>query len=205
MNSNIHHGTYHLAIQATDAYEQVRRQVQQFIGARYPEEIVFTRGTTESINLVASSFGRRFLHAGDEVILSAMEHHSNIVPWQLACEQAGASLKVIPFDDDGVLDVDAYRQLFNDNTRLVAVTHVSNTLGTVNPVKELTDIAHAHHVPILVDGAQGVAHLAVDVQAIGCDFYCFSGHKMYAPMGVGVMYGRRELLSELPPIRAAAR
>lgn len=199
MNSNIHRGTYHLAMQATEAYEQVRREVQQFINARHAEEIVFTRGTTESINLVASSFGRRYLHEGDEVIVSAMEHHSNIVPWQLACEQAGASLRVIPFSEEGLLDMEAYAQLFNANTRIVAVTHVSNTLGTINPVKQLVEIAHAHHVPILIDGAQGVAHLTVDVQALGCDFYCFSGHKMYAPMGVGVMYGRREILNEMPP------
>jgi cysteine desulfurase/selenocysteine lyase len=199
MNSNIHRGTHHLAMQATEAYELVRHQVQQFIGARHADEIVFTRGTTESINLVASSFGRRYLHAGDEVIVSGMEHHSNIVPWQLACELAGASLKVIPFSEDGVLDMDVYESLFNSNTRIVAVNHVSNTLGTINPVRKLVDIAHAHHVPILIDGAQSVAHMAVDVQALGCDFYCFSGHKMYAPMGVGVLYGREEILNELPP------
>lgn len=199
MNSNIHRGTHHLAMQATEAYELVRHQVQQFIGARHADEIVFTRGTTESINLVASSFGRRYLHAGDEVIVSGMEHHSNIVPWQLACELAGASLKVIPFSEDGVLDMDVYESLFNSNTRIVAVNHVSNTLGTINPVRQLVDIAHAHHVPILIDGAQSVAHMAVDVQALGCDFYCFSGHKMYAPMGVGVLYGREEILNELPP------
>lgn len=199
LNSNIHRGTYHLAIQATEAYEQVRRQVQQFIGARHSHEIVFTRGTTEAINLVASSFGRRFLHDGDEVIVSGMEHHSNIVPWQLACEQVGATLRVIPFSDDGVLDIEAYKSLFNANTRIVAVSHVSNTLGTINPVRQMTEIAHAHQVPILVDGAQAVAHMAVDVQQLECDFYCFSGHKMYGPTGVGVMYGREELLNEMPP------
>ena len=199
LNSNIHRGAHYLAAQATERYEGVRRQVQAFINARSSNEIVFTRGTTESINLVASSFGRGFLKAGDEVIVSGMEHHSNIVPWQLACELAGASLRVIPFSDEGVLDLDAYRALFSARTRIVACTHVSNTLGTINPVREIVDIAHSHGVPVLIDGAQAVAHMKVDVQQIGCDFYCFSGHKMYAPMGVGVMYGREELLSQLPP------
>ena len=199
LNSNIHRGAHYLAAQATERYEGVRRQVQAFINARSSNEIVFTRGTTESINLVASSFGRGFLKAGDEVIVSGMEHHSNIVPWQLACELAGASLRVIPFSDEGVLDLDAYRALFSPHTRIVACTHVSNTLGTINPVREIVDIAHIHGVPVLIDGAQAVAHMKVDVQQIGCDFYCFSGHKMYAPMGVGVMYGREELLSQLPP------
>lgn len=195
LNANIHRGAHHLAAVATDRYEAVRRQVQQFIGARSHEEIVFTRGTTESINLVASSFARRFFQGDDEVIVSGMEHHSNIVPWQLA----GARLRPIPFSDDGVLDLDAYSRLFNGKTRLVAVTHVSNTLGTVNPVAEIVRMAHAHNVPVLVDGAQAISHLKVDVQALGCDFYCFSGHKMYAPMGVGVMFGRQEMLDELPP------
>ena len=199
LNSNIHRGAHYLAAQATERYEGVRRQVQAFINARSSNEIVFTRGTTESINLVASSFGRGFLKAGDEVIVSGMEHHSNIVPWQLACELAGASLRVIPFSDEGVLDLDAYRALFSPHTCIVACTHVSNTLGTINPVREIVDIAHSHGVPVLIDGAQAVAHMKVDVQQIGCDFYCFSGHKMYAPMGVGVMYGREELLSQLPP------
>ena len=199
LNSNIHRGAHYLAAQATERYEGVRRQVQAFINARSSNEIVFTRGTTESINLVTSSFGRGFLKAGDEVIVSGMEHHSNIVPWQLACELAGASLRVIPFSDEGVLDLDAYRALFSPHTRIVACTHVSNTLGTINPVKEIVDIAHSHGVPVLIDGAQAVAHMKVDVQQVGCDFYCFSGHKMYAPMGVGVMYGREELLSQLPP------
>lgn len=195
LNSNIHRGTHHLAVLATERYEQVRRQVQQFINARHHHEVVFTRGTTESINLVASSFGRRFIQPGDEVIVSGMEHHSNIVPWQLA----GARLRPIPFNDEGVLDMQAYESLFSDRTRLVAVCHVSNTLGTVNPVSRIVQIAHAHGVPVLVDGAQAISHMPVDVQALGCDFYCFSGHKMYAPMGVGVMYGREEWLSQLPP------
>ncbi len=199
LNANIHRGTYHLAIEATEAYEAVRKQVQQFIHARHAHEIVFTRGTTESINLVASSFCRRYLQHGDEIIVSAMEHHSNIVPWQLACEQAGATLRVIPFNDTGILDLAAYEQLFTPRTRLVAVNHVSNALGTINPVQQMAATAHRHKVPILVDGAQSTPHMAVDVQALECDFYCFSGHKMYAPMGVGVMYGREEWLNEMPP------
>ncbi len=195
LNSNIHRGAHHLAAVATDRYEEVRRQVQRFLNARHHHEIVFTRGTTESINLVASSFSRRYFTGDDEVIVSGMEHHSDIVPWQLA----GATLSPIPFSDEGVLDLDAYERLFTPKTRIVAVNHVSNTLGTVNPVKRIIDIAHAHGVPVLIDGAQSVAHIAVDVQALGCDFYCFSGHKMYGPMGVGVMYGREEMLNELPP------
>ena len=199
LNSNIHRGTHYLATLATERYETVRQKVQQFIHAASNKEIVFTRGTTESINLVAATFGRQFLHKDDEVIVSGMEHHSNIVPWQLACEQVGAHLRVIPFSDEGVLDMEVYQSIFTPRTRLVAVNHVSNTLGTVNPVKEIVHIAHSHQVPVLIDGAQAVAHMAVDVQELGCDFYCFSGHKMYAPMGVGVMYGREELLNQLPP------
>ena len=199
LNSNIHRGAHYLAAKATDEYEQTRRAVQQFINARQSHEIVFTRGTTESINLVASTFGEQFLDKDDEVIVSGMEHHSNIVPWQLACGRKGAKLRVIPFSDEGVLDLDSYCSLFNKNTRIVAVNHVSNTLGTINPVKEIVEIAHSHGVPVLIDGAQAVSHIAVDVQELGCDFYCFSGHKMYAPMGVGVMYGREEILKQLPP------
>ena len=199
LNSNIHRGAHYLAAQATDQYEHTRERVRAFINARSTREIVFTRGTTESINLVASSFGRRFLGKDDEIIVSGMEHHSNIVPWQLACEQAGARLRVIPFSDQGVLDLEAYAALFNEHTRLVAVNHVSNTLGTINPVKAIAATAHSHGVPVLIDGAQSISHLRVDVQDLGCDFYCFSGHKMYGPMGVGVMYGREEMLNELPP------
>ena len=195
LNSNIHRGAHHLATEATERYEMVRRQVQSFINARYHHEIVFTRGTTESINLVASSFSRRYFTGDDEVIVSGMEHHSDIVPWQLA----GATLRPIPFSDEGVLDLEAYEKLFTLKTRIVAVNHVSNTLGTINPIKRIIDIAHAHNVPVLIDGAQAISHLKVDVQALGCDFYCFSGHKMYGPMGVGVMYGREELLNEMPP------
>lgn len=199
LNSNIHRGAHYLSSEATDRYEQTREKVRAFINAQHKHEIVFTRGTTESINLVASSFGREFLHQGDEVIISGMEHHSNIVPWQLACEQKGASLKVIPFSDQGVLDLDSYKSLFSDKTRIVAVNHVSNTLGTVNPIAEIIQIAHSHGVPVLIDGAQSISHLAVDVQALDCDFYCFSGHKMYAPMGIGVLYGKEEWLDKLPP------
>ena len=195
LNANIHRGAHHLASEATERYEAVRRQVQRFIGARHSHEIVFTRGTTESINLVAASLGKKSIQPGDEVIVSGMEHHSDIVPWQLA----GATLRPIPFSDEGVLDLDAYSRLFTDRTRIVAVNHVSNTLGTVNPVQEIVEMAHAHGVPVLIDGAQAVSHLSVDVQALGCDFYCFSGHKMYAPMGVGVLYGREEMLNDLPP------
>jgi cysteine desulfurase/selenocysteine lyase len=195
LNSNIHRGAHHLAAAATERYETVRRQVQSFINARHSHEIVFTRGTTESINLVASSFSKRFFTGDDEVIVSGMEHHSDIVPWQLA----GATLRPIPFSDEGVLDLQAYETLFSPKTRLVAVNHVSNTLGTVNPIADIIRIAHSHGVPVLIDGAQAISHLKVDVQALGCDFYCFSGHKMYGPMGVGVMYGREEMLNELPP------
>ena len=199
LNSNIHRGTHYLAAKATEAYEATWRAVQHFINAQHAHEVVFTRGTTESINLVASSFGQAFLHEGDEVLISAMEHHSNIVPWQLACERHGAHLRVIPFGDDGTLDLDAIPSLITPRTRLLALCHVSNTLGTINPVKEVIDLAHAHGVPVLIDGAQAVAHIAIDVQELGCDFYCFSGHKMYGPMGVGVLYGREEWLDKLPP------
>lgn len=199
LNSNIHRGTHYLAAKATEAYETTRRRVQEFIHARHAHEIVFTRGTTESINLVASSFGQEFLHKGDEILISAMEHHSNIVPWQLACERKGARLRTIPFDDSGLLDIEAIPALINEHTRLVALCHVSNTLGTINPVKQVIELAHAHGIPVLIDGAQSVAHLSVDVQELGCDFYCFSGHKMYGPMGVGILYGREAWLEKLPP------
>ncbi len=199
LNSNIHRGAHYLASQATEQYEQTRRKVKEFINARHSHEIVFTRGTTESINLVASSFSQRFIGKGDEVVVSAMEHHSNIVPWQLACERQGATLRVIPFDDQGILDLNAFAALLNERTRIVAVTNVSNTLGTVNPIAEIIRIAHSREIPVLVDGAQAISHRKVDVQQLGCDFYCFSGHKMYGPMGVGVMYGREELLEQMPP------
>lgn len=199
LNSNIHRGVHYLSQQATEAFEAARRRVQSFINALHSEEVVFARGATEAINLVASSFGRRFLTEGDEVLISEMEHHSNIVPWQLICEEKKAHLRVIPFDENGVLDMAAYERLLTDKTRIVAVTHVSNTLGTVNPIGEIVNIAHQRNIPVMVDGAQAVSHLKVDVQQLDCDFYCFSGHKMYAPMGIGVMYGKKRWLEEMPP------
>ncbi len=198
-NSNIHRGAHYLAAKSTEDYEQCRHRVQEFINARHSHEIVFTRGTTESINLVAYSFCQEFLKEGDEIIISGMEHHSDIVPWQLACGRHKAKLKVIPFSDEGILDLETFRGLLNDKTRIVAVNHVSNTLGTINPIKEIVETAHAHNIPVLVDGAQAVSHMPVDIQSLGCDFYCFSGHKMYGPMGVGVLYGREDLLDKMPP------
>jgi cysteine desulfurase/selenocysteine lyase len=198
-NSNIHRGAHYLSSKATEAYEEARKTVQMFINAAYSHEIIFTRGTTEAINLVATSFGKKFLKKGDEVIISAMEHHSNIVPWQMACEEHGAVLKVIPMDKQGVLDIDAYKKLLNAKTRIVAVMHVSNALGTINPVKEMINLAHEKDIPVLIDGAQALSHMKVDVQQLNADFYCFSGHKIYGPMGVGVLYGREEWLNQLPP------
>lgn len=198
-NANVHRGVHFLSQQATDLYEQARGRVRTFINARSDKEIVFTRGTTESLNLVASSFGERFMGEGDEVIISAMEHHSNIVPWQLLQERKGIRLRVIPINDRGELLLDEYEKLFNKRTRIVAVTHVSNVLGTVNPVKQIAAVAHAHSVPVLVDGAQSVPHIAVDVQDMDCDFFVFSGHKVYGPTGIGVLYGKESLLNELPP------
>lgn len=198
-NANVHRGVHFLSQQATDLYEQARGRVRIFINARSDKEIVFTRGTTESLNLVASSFGERFMGEGDEVIISAMEHHSNIVPWQLLQERKGIRLRVIPINDRGELLLDEYEKLFNKRTRIVAVTHVSNVLGTVNPVKQIAAVAHAHGVPVLVDGAQSVPHIAVDVQDMDCDFFVFSGHKVYGPTGIGVLYGKESLLNELPP------
>lgn len=199
INSNIHRGVHCLSQQATNEFEVARKTVQQFINAKHDYEVVFTRGATESINLVAHSFGRTFIKEGDEIIISEMEHHSNIVPWQFLCEDRGAVLKVIPFDDEGVLCVDQLESMLTDRTKIVAVTHVSNTLGTINPIEEIIRIAHSHNVPVMVDGAQAVAHTRVDVQALDCDFYCFSGHKMYAPMGIGIMYGKEEWLNQMKP------
>jgi cysteine desulfurase/selenocysteine lyase len=198
-NANIHRGVHELSQRATLAYEQARSNLQRFLNAADPHEIVFVRGTTEAINLVATTFGRSRLGPGDEIVVSAMEHHSNIVPWQLACEIAGAGLRVIPMSDAGELDLDAYRALLTDRTKLVAVVHISNSLGTVNPVSELASIAHEHDVPILVDGAQAAPHMPIDVQALGADFYALSGHKMFGPTGIGVLYGRAKLLESLPP------
>ncbi len=198
-NANIHRGVYTLSQKATEQYELARTKVQRFINAAEPREIIFTRGTTESINLVASSFGRVNVRAGDEIILSAMEHHSNIVPWQMLCEQTGARLRVIPMNDRGELLIDEYVKLFSPRTKMVAVVHLSNSLGTINPVKQITAIAHEHGVPVLIDGAQWVAHGKTDVQDIGCDFYAFSGHKLFGPTGIGVLYGKARLLDAMPP------
>ena len=198
-NANIHRGVHYLSETATEAYEQARYRIQELIGAPTPEEVLFVRGTTEGINLVASSFGERFVSAGDEIIISEMEHHSNIVPWQLLCERKGAVLKVIPINDRGELKLDVYEQLLSSKTKLVAVTHTSNALGTNNPVAEIIDRAHAVGAKVLLDGAQAIPHHAVNVAELGCDFYAFSGHKLFGPTGVGILYGRAELLDAMPP------
>jgi cysteine desulfurase / selenocysteine lyase len=198
-NSNIHRGVHYLSERATAAYEAARSKIRGFINARNNQEIIFVRGTTEAINLVTQSYGRTFLKAGDEIIISAMEHHSNIVPWQMLCEQVGAKLRVIPINHDGEIVMDEYRRLLNEKTKFVSVTHVSNALGTIAPVKEIVALAHERSIAVLLDGAQAVPHLRVDVQDLGCDFYAFSGHKMFGPTGVGVLYGRGELLEKMPP------
>ena len=197
--ANIHRGVYELSQRSTDAFEGARETTRAFINANSVREIIFTRGATESINLVAASFGRTNVQAGDEVVISAIEHHSNIVPWQMLCEQQGARLRVIPVDDRGELRLDAYRDLLNERTRLVAVTHVSNVLGTINPIHDMIALAHAQGIPVLVDGAQAVPHMAVDVQALDCDFYAFTGHKIYGPSGVGVLYAKARHLEAMPP------
>jgi len=199
INSNIHRGVHFLSQKATLRHEEVRKNVCDFIGAAYSHEIIFTRGTTEAINLVAGSFGKKFIGKGDEVILTEMEHHSNIVPWQILCEEKQAKIRVIPVKDSGVLDLDQFESLINTKTKLIAVTHVSNALGTINPVKQITATSHRHNVPVLIDGAQAVSHMKVDVRDLDCDFYCFSGHKIYAPMGIGVLYGKEAILNEMPP------
>ena len=199
VNANVHRGVHYLSQQATDLHEGAREKVRQFVNAEKTSEIVFTRGTTEAINLVASSFVEAYMKAGDEVIISTMEHHSNIVPWQLQAEKKGIMVKVIPMSDDGILDMDAYKALISEKTKLVSVTHVSNVLGTVNPVKEIVQIAHEHGVPCMIDGAQSAPHMKIDVQEIDCDFYAFSGHKMYGPTGIGVLYGKEKYLEQMPP------
>lgn len=199
VNANVHRGVHYLSQQATDLHEAARETVRQFINAPKTEEIIFTRGTTESINLVVSSYVDAFMHESDEVIVSVMEHHSNIVPWQLQAARKGIALRVIPMTDTGALDMQAFEQLFNERTRFVSVAHVSNVLGTVNPVKDICRIAHSHGVPVLVDGAQSTPHFKVDVQDIDCDFFAFSGHKIYGPTGVGVLYGKEAWLDRLPP------
>ena len=199
VNANVHRGVHYLSQQATDLHEGARETVRNFINAASTNEIIFTRGTTESINLLASSFVEAYMKEGDEVIISTMEHHSNIVPWQLQAKRHGIVIKVIPISDDGILDIEAYKALFTEKTKLVSVTHVSNVLGTVNPVKDIVKIAHEHGVKCAIDGAQSAPHMKIDVQDIDCDFYAFSGHKMYGPTGIGVLYGKENLLDAMPP------
>ena len=197
--ANIHRGVYKLAERATVAYENVRANIAQFIHAKHAHEIIFVRGVTEAINLVAASYGGEFFKSGDEIVISTMEHHSNIVPWQLIAKKTGAKLKVININQNGEIDLDHYQQLLNQHTKMVAITHVSNTLGTINPVKKIIEIAHQYNIPVLVDGAQALSHLQVDVQELDCDFYTFSAHKAYGPTGVGVLYGKEKFLDIMPP------
>ena len=199
VNSNVHRGVHWLSQQATELHESARETLRKFINAKSTNEIIFTRGTTESINLVASSFVEGFMNAGDEVIVSEMEHHSNIVPWQLQMARKGLALKVAPIDDEGNLDMEAFKKLFSERTKLVSIAHVSNVLGTVNPIDEIIQFAHSQGVPVLVDGAQSAPHFAIDVQAMDCDFFALSGHKMYGPTGIGVLYGKEEWLDRMPP------
>ena len=198
-NANVHRGVHTLSQMATDDYEAARSKVQRFINAEDEREIIFVRGTTEAINLVAQTFGRQNIKEGDEIVISAMEHHSNIVPWQILCEEAGAKLRVIPMNDAGELLLDEYEKLLNQRTKLVSIAHVSNALGTINPAKQMVEIAHAQGVPVLLDGAQAVPHSAVDVRDLDCDFYAFSGHKVYGPTGIGILYGKAERLEAMPP------
>jgi len=198
-NANVHRGVHYLSVRATEEYEKARAKVQGFLNAESVEEIIFVRGTTEAVNLVAQTYGKTQLRAGDEVLITAMEHHSNIVPWQMLCEQTGARLRVAPINDAGELLLDELERLIGPRTRLVAVTHVSNVLGTINPIRRIVELAHARGVRVLVDGAQAAPHLKIDVRALGCDFYALSGHKMYGPTGIGVLYGRHELLESMPP------
>ena len=201
-NANVHRGVHTLSQRATDDYEEARAKIRRFINAEKDEEIIFVRGTTEGINLISQTFGRSCISEGDEIIISSMEHHSNIVPWQILCQEKGAKLRVVPVNDIGELLLDEYERLFTANTKLVSIVHQSNALGTINPAKEIVDIAHGHGVPVLLDGAQAIAHLGVDVRDLGCDFYAFSGHKLYGPTGIGVLYGKGSLLEEMPPYQA---
>ncbi len=200
-NSSIHRGVHFLSDQATEEYEKAREVIRSFINARHAHEIIFTSGTTGSINGLAFSFGEKYVGENDEIIISEMEHHANIVPWQMLCERKNARLKIIPFHDNGVLNLEVFEKLINDKTRIISVTHASNTIATVNPVKEIIKIAHRHNIPVLVDGAQSVQHLPVDVQDMDCDFFVFSGHKMYGPTGIGVLYGKEKWLNEIPPFQ----
>lgn len=198
-NANIHRGIHTLAEKATKAFENTRESVRNFINAKEREEIIFTKGTTESINLVASTFGRKEFNAGDEIIISGLEHHSNIVPWQMLAEEKGANIKVIPVNEHGELNIEAYKSLLSSKTKLVAVNHASNSLGTINPIKQIIDLAHEHGAKVLIDGAQASAHLPIDMQALDCDFYAISAHKFYGPTGTGALYGKRSLLEDMPP------
>lgn len=200
-NANIHRGVHYLSERATDAYEDARVRIAKFFGARSPSEIIFVRGATEAVNLVAHSFGSARIAAGDEILISHMEHHANIVPWQLLCERTGATLRVIPISDDGELDLEAFESLLGDRTRLVALVHVSNALGTLNPIRHVIERAHARGIPVLIDGAQSAAHLRIDVAALDCDFFVASGHKMYGPTGIGTLHGKREHLERMPPFQ----
>lgn len=200
-NSNIHRGVHFLSQHATEQYELVRKKVQKFINAEKEEEIIFTSGTTDAVNLVANSFGKKYLKEGSEVIISTMEHHSNIVPWQMICEVTGATLRVIPINDAGELIMDEFRSMVNENTAIISVTHVSNTLGTINPVKEIIDFAHERNIPVMLDGAQAVPHMKIDVQDLDADFYAFSAHKMFGPTGVGILYGKEKFLEDMPPYK----
>ena len=198
-NSNVHRGVHTLSQEATDAYEEARSKAQRYFNAAKKEEIIFTKGTTDAINLMASSFGRTFIGKGDEVLISEMEHHSNIVPWQMICQEKGAKLKVAPINDDGEIILEEFEKLISERTKLVAVVHVSNVLGTINPIKEMVSIAHRKKVPVLVDGAQAVPHMRIDFQDLDCDFYCLSAHKMYGPTGIGILYGKEQWLEKMPP------
>lgn len=198
-NANIHRGAHQLGTESTEAYDEAREKVCRFINAPESREIIFTRGATESINLVTSTYGRRFIGEGDEIIISTMEHHANIVPWQILCGEKNSVLRIIPITDSGEIIMDEYVKLLNDKTKFVSVAHVSNTLGTINPVKEIIRLAHERNIPVLIDGAQAVPHMKVDIRNIGCDFYAFSGHKMFGPTGIGVLYGKAELLESMPP------
>jgi len=198
-NANIHRGVYQMSTESTDAYDESRTKVKEFINAPDSREIIFTRGTTESINLVSNTFGRFNVKSGDEIIVSTMEHHANIVPWQILCGEKNAMLRVIPINEKGELLMDEYKKLLNEKTKLVSVTHISNTLGTINPVKEIIELAHEKKIPVMIDGAQAVAHMRVDVRDLDCDFYAFSGHKMFGPTGIGVLYGKAEYLEAMPP------
>lgn len=198
-NSNVHRGVHHLSQRATDAFEVARRKVQTYINAPHEHEVIFTKGTTDSINLVAHSFGKRFVKAGDSVIISALEHHSNIIPWQIMCEDRGATLKIIPISEQGELLFEEFEKLLDDTVKIISLSFVSNTLGTVNPVKKVIDKAHEHNIPVMLDAAQAIQHIGIDVQYLDCDFLAFSGHKMYGPTGIGILYGKEKWLNEMPP------